>query len=196
MQTGFLLFSKAVTTLGSHPAAAHRAAVTVESLSYMPGYGFAVACSALVGQYLGARRPEQAAVAARESVFLAALLMSLIGVAFVLVPGTLLGLFIPNDPETIRLGVACLLIAAFEQPLMGAAMVYAGALRGAGDTRSPLAVGALSVWLVRVPLAWFLAFPAGLGLNGLWLTMVADWSVRAAAFAWIVRRGKWKSATL
>jgi putative MATE family efflux protein len=196
MQTGFLIFSKAVTTLGSHSAAAHRAAVTVESLSYMPGYGFAVACSALVGQYLGARRPDRAAIAARESVFLAALLMSLVGVLFVLVPGTLLGLFIPDDPETIRLGVACLLIAAFEQPLMGTAMVYAGALRGAGETRSPLAVGALSVWLVRVPLAWFLAFKAGLGLNGLWLTMIADWSVRAAAFAWIVRRGRWKEKTL
>jgi len=196
MQTGFLVFSKAVTTLGSHPAAAHRAAVTVESLSYMPGYGFAVACSALVGQYLGARRPEQAAVAARESVFLSALLMSLIGVAFVLVPGSLLGLFVKDDPETIRLGVACLLIAAFEQPLMGAAMVYAGALRGAGDTRSPLAIGALSVWLVRVPLAWFLAFVVGWGLNGLWITMIADWGVRSAAFAYIVRRGKWKTRML
>ena len=196
LQSGFLIFSKAVTMLGSAPAAAHRAAVTVESLSYMPGYGFSVACSALVGQYLGAKQPERAAIAARESVFLSALLMSLIGVAFVSMPGTLLGLFIPSDPETVRIGAVCLMIAAFEQPLMGAAMSYAGALRGAGDTRSPMIVGALSVWLVRVPLSWFLAFKAGLGLNGLWLTMIADWSVRAVAFGWIVKRGKWKAQTL
>jgi len=196
LQTGFLIFSKAVTTLGSAPAAAHRAAVTVESLSYMPGYGFSVACSALVGQYLGARQPDRAAVAARESVFLSAVLMSLIGLMFVAIPGTLLGLFIPSDPEAVRLGAMCLMIAAFEQPLMGAAMSYAGALRGAGDTRSPMAVGALSVWLVRVPLAWILAFPAGLGLNGLWITMIADWGVRSAAFAYIVRRGKWKTRML
>jgi len=196
LQSGFLVFSKAVTMLGSAPAAAHRAVLTVESLSYMPGYGFSVACSALVGQYLGARRPDRAAIAVRESVFLSALLMSLIGVIFVSMPGTLLGLFIPSDPETVRLGAMCLMIAAFEQPLMGAAMSYAGALRGAGDTRSPLVVGALSVWLVRVPLAWFLAFRVGLGLNGLWLTMIADWGVRATAFAWIVRRGKWKAQVL
>jgi putative MATE family efflux protein len=196
LQTGFLIFSKAVTLLGSAPAAAHRAAVTVESLSYMPGYGFAVACSALVGQYLGARRPDRAAVAARESVFLSAVLMSFIGLLFVLIPGTLLGLFIPYDPETVQLGVMCLLIAAFEQPLMGTAMVYAGALRGAGDTRSPLVIGALAIWLVRVPLGWFLAFRLKLGLNGLWLTMIADWGVRSVAFAYIFRRGRWKTQTL
>lgn len=196
LQTGFLIFSKAVTLLGSAPAAAHRAALTVESLSYMPGYGFAVACSALVGQYLGARRPDRAAVAARESVFLSVVLMSFIGLLFVLIPGTLLGLFIPDDPQTAQLGVMCLLIAAFEQPLMGTAMVYAGALRGAGDTRSPLIVGALAIWLVRVPLGWFLAFRLKLGLNGLWLTMIADWGVRSVAFAYIFRRGRWKTQTL
>lgn len=196
LQSGFLVFSKAVTMLGSAPAAAHRAAVTVESLSYMPGYGFAVACSALVGQYLGARQPDRAAGAARESVFLSAVLMSLIGLLFVLIPGTLLGLFIPSDPETVRLGALCLLIAAFEQPLMGAAMVYAGALRGAGDTRSPMVIGALSVWLVRVPLGWFLAYRMRLGLMGLWLTMIADWGARSVAFWWIVRRGKWKTRVL
>ncbi|HEU4335586.1 MAG TPA: MATE family efflux transporter [Candidatus Eisenbacteria bacterium] len=196
LQSGFLIFSKAVTSLGSAPAAAHRAAVTVESLSYMPGYGFSIACSALVGQYLGAGRPDRAAIAVRESVFLAAVLMSLIGVMFFTIPGTLLSLFIPSDPEAVRLGVACLVIAAFEQPLMGAAMSYAGALRGAGETRSPMIVGALSVWLVRVPLAWFLAYGLGLGLNGLWLTMIADWSVRAGAFAYIVRKGKWKTKAL
>ena len=196
LQTGFLVFSKAVTDLGPAAAAAHRAALTVEAISYMPGYGFSVACSALVGQQLGARRPDGAAVAARESVFLSAVLMSLIGVLFVSIPGTLLKLFIPGDPETVRLGALCLTIAAFEQPLMGAAMSYAGALRGAGDTRSPMAVGSICVWFVRVPLAWFLAFRAGLGLYGLWITMIVDWGARAVAFAWIFRRGKWKAMTL
>ncbi len=196
LYSGFLVFSKAVTMLGSVPAAAHRAAITVESLSYMPGYGFSVACSALVGQHLGARRPDRAGHAMRESVFMAALLMSLVGVAFVAMPTTLLSLFIPRDSEAMRMGAMCLLIGAIEQPLMGAAMSFAGGLRGAGETRSPLVVGALSVWLVRVPLGWFLAFKAGLGLNGLWLTMIADWGARTAAFAWIVRRGKWKEKTL
>ncbi|HTF57608.1 MAG TPA: MATE family efflux transporter [Planctomycetota bacterium] len=196
LQTGFLIFSRSVTLLGTIPAAAHRAAITVESLSFMPGYGFSVACSALVGQYLGARRPDRAGLVVRESVFLAACLMSLIGVLFVAIPGTLLKLFIPADPEAVRIGAVCLMIAAFEQPLMGAAMSLAGGLRGAGDTRSPMVVGALSVWLVRVPLAWFLAFPAGLGLSGLWITMIVDWGARTAAFAWIVRRGRWKTVSV
>ena len=94
------------------------------------------------------------------------------------------------------MAAVCLMIGAIEQPMMGAAMSFAGGLRGAGETRSPLAVGAISVWLVRVPLAWFLAFGLNLGLNGLWLTMIADWGFRTAAFAWIVRRGRWKDKVL
>ena len=196
LQTGFLIYSKSVTLLGTVPVAAHRAAITVESLSFMPGYGFSVACSALVGQYLGAGQPDRATQTIRESVFLAALFMGLLGILFVSIPGTLLTFFIPSDPEAVRMGAICLMIAAIEQPLMGAAMSFAGALRGAGDTRSPMLVGAVSVWLVRVPLAWILAFPAGLGLYGLWITMVADWGFRTAWFAWIVRRGRWKSVRL
>jgi Na+-driven multidrug efflux pump len=49
---------------------------------------------------------------------------------------------------------------------------------------------------VRVPLAWFLAFGLNLGLNGLWLTMIADWGFRTVAFAWIVKRGRWKTRKL
>jgi putative MATE family efflux protein len=196
LYSGFLVFAKAVTNLGSEPSAAHRAAVTVESLSYMPGYGFSVACSALVGQYLGARRPDRAEHAVKESVYLAALMMSLIGVLFVAMPETLLSLFVPRGSEAMQLAAVCLMIGAIEQPLMGAAMSFAGGLRGAGETRSPLAIGAISVWLVRVPLAWFLAFGLNLGLNGLWLTMIADWGFRTVAFAWIVKRGRWKTRKL
>ncbi len=79
---------------------------------------------------------------------------------------------------------------------MALGMALGGGLRGAGDTRSPVLVGIAGVWGVRIPLAWALAFPMGLGLNGIWITMIADWAVRTVAFAVLYRRGRWKSIKL
>ena len=79
---------------------------------------------------------------------------------------------------------------------MALAMALAGGLRGAGDTKSPVAVALLGVWLVRLPVAWALAFPAGLGLRGVWITMIVDWAVRTLVLAVAVRRGRWKSIRL
>ena len=198
LQSGFLVFNKAITLLGTLPVAAHRAALTVESLTFMPGYGFAVAGSALVGRFLGERRPDLAQAALRESARMGVLLMGAIGLLFLAIPEALVALFLrgPDVEEARRLAAGALRIAAFEQPFMGLSMALAGGLRGAGDTRSPVAVGFLGVWLVRVPVAWTLAFPVGWGLYGIWATMIVDWGVRAAAFGALWRRGSWKAIKL
>jgi putative MATE family efflux protein len=198
LQSGWLLYNKAITLLGVVPMAAHRAAIAVESLTFMPGYGFAVAGAALVGQRLGAGRPEAADAACRESARLAFYVMSGIGLVFLFAPAPLVGLFLPGPRagEAVALGALCLALAAPEQPFMALSLALGGALRGAGDTRSPILVAVAGVWLVRVPLAWALAFPAGLGLVGIWLTMIADWAVRAAAFGLLWRAGRWKAIKL
>ena len=164
----------------------------------MPGFGVAVAVSAVVGQFLGAGRPDRAERGLREGARMALLLMSTIGAVFLLFPRPMVGLFLPGPEGASAAQVAalCLMIAALEQPFMALAMTFAGGLRGAGDTRSPVLVAAIGVWGVRVPLAWALAFPAGLGLTGIWITMIADWAVRSALFAVILRRGRWKNLKL
>jgi len=198
LQSGFLLYNKAITLLGTEPMAAHRAAITVESMTFMPSYGFAVAGSAVVGQYLGAGRPDRADAGLRECARLSMWLMSGVGVAFFFLAAPLVRIFLrgPDADSTVHMAAQCLAISAFEQPFMALAMALGGGLRGAGDTRSPVLVGALGVWGVRIPLAWILAFPAGLGLAGIWITMIADWAVRTAVFSVLYRRGRWKTIKL
>jgi len=198
LQSGFLVYNKAITLLGTVPMAAHRAAITVESMTFMPSYGFAVAGSAVVGQYLGAGRPDRADAGLRECARLSMWLMSAVGVAFFFLAAPLVRLFLrgPEAEPTVAVAAMCLAISAFEQPFMALAMTLGGGLRGAGDTKSPVLVGLLGVWGVRIPLAWTLAFPAGLGLNGIWITMIADWAVRTAVFSVLYRRGTWKSIRL
>lgn len=196
LQSGWLVYTKAITVLGVGAMAAHRTAITIESLTFMPGYGFAVAGSALVGQCLGAGRPDRAAAALRETALLATFVMSAIGVGFLLAAAPLVRVFFPGPEDVVGPAAACLRISAAEQPFMALAMALGGALRGAGDTRTPVFVGFVGVWVVRIPLAWVLAFPAGLGLYGIWMTMIADWLVRTVIFAAIWRRGRWKAIRL
>jgi putative MATE family efflux protein len=198
LQTGFLVYNKAITLLGTVPMAAHRAAITVESLTFMPSYGFAVAGSAVVGQFLGAGRPDKADAGFRECARLSMWLMSAVGVVFFFLAAPLVRIFLrgPEAEVAVATAALCLAISAFEQPFMALAMALGGALRGAGDTRSPVIVGVVGVWGVRVPLAWALAFPMKLGLNGIWITMIADWAVRTAIFSVLYRRGRWKTIKL
>jgi putative MATE family efflux protein len=197
LQAGFLLYTRVITALGAPSMAAHRVALAVESLTFMGGYGFVMAGSALVGQSLGEGRPDKAEAALRACARLATYSMSAAGVAFLLFSPAMVALFVPGpEREVAALAAACMAIAGIEQPFMALAMSLAGGLRGAGDTRSPVAVGAIGVWLVRVPAAWALAFPMGLGLHGIWMTMILDWAVRAAVFSVIVRRAGWKTLRL
>jgi MATE family, multidrug efflux pump len=198
LQSGFLVYNKAITLLGTTAMAAHRAAITIESLTFMPGWGFAVAGSAIVGQFLGAGRPDKADAGLRECARMSTYLMSAIGVVFLFAATPLVRLFLngPGAETAVSLAALCLAISAFEQPFLALSMALGGALRGAGDTRSPVLVAVAGVWGVRVPLAWLLAFPMGLGITGIWMTMILDWAVRTAVFALLYRRGRWKSIKL
>jgi len=200
LQSGFLVFTRFVNILGAEAAAAHRVAIAVESMSFMPGTGFSIACSALVGQRLGAKDPEGAALRARESMRLSIYVMGALGILFAGAPGALVQLFMdpamPGAAAVAPLAALCLTLGAFEQPALGTAMTLQGALRGAGDTRSPVLVAALGVWGARVPLAYLLTRTFPLGLAGVWITTVVDWTVRAAVTAWIYRRGKWREVKL
>jgi Na+-driven multidrug efflux pump len=103
LQSGFLAYNKVITLLGTVPMAAHRAAITVESMTFMPSYGFAVAGSAVVGQYLGAGRPDRADAGLRECARLSTWMMSAVGVAFFFLAAPLVRIFLrsPDAESTV-----------------------------------------------------------------------------------------------
>jgi len=185
MRFGQTTFAVTVATLGTQAFAAHQLALQSESLAFMPGFGFAVAATTLTGQGLGARDPVRARSDAALSQRLAILVMSGMGVFFFVFAAQIIGIFI-NDPAVIALGIWPLRLVAFSQPALATAMVLSGALRGAGDTRSTLAITAGGLWLVRIPLAFLLTRP--FGLIGAWIAMGVDLNVRGLA-CWLRFRG-------
>ncbi|WP_376788944.1 MATE family efflux transporter [Thermoflexus sp.] len=191
LQLALLNLTGVITALGTAAYAAHQIGLRVMSLSFLPGWGFAVAASTLTGQALGARQPEAGRKATFIALLLALALMGTMGLALALGGPLLVNLF-TEDPEVIAQGAAALRITALIQPAMAVSFVFSGALRGAGDTRYTLLVTATSIWVVRLPIAILLAYGLGWGLPGAWLGMLADFAVRALLFAWRFIGGAWE----
>lgn len=188
---GQLFYTRVVASLGTVAFAAHSLALNVESLSYMPGIGFSVAATTLVGQNLGARRPAEAEGSGWECNRMGLWVMGLMGLVFFAFPGPLLRLY-TNDAAVIAMGVVALRIVAFTQIPEAIGFVLSGALRGAGDTRSVLWVTSLGVWVVRLGTSLVFVYALHLGLVGAWVAMLLDWVVRATYLVIRFRSGSWK----
>jgi putative MATE family efflux protein len=191
-RSGNMVFARILASLGTVAYAANQVAINGWSLAFMPGFGFAVAATTLVGQGLGAGDPDLAESRGYLSYRLGAAVMVAIGLTFLFFPAQIIGFF-TTDPEVVALGAGPLRLAGVVQPLSAASMVFSGALRGAGDTRGPMVVTGLGIWLVRLPLALLLALALHWGLLGAWLAMTVDISGRGV-FNWLrFRSGRWKT---
>ena len=188
---GMLAFTVIVFRLGTEVAAAQQIVQQAAFLSMMPGFGFAMAATALVGQSLGARDPARAEQASGFATRACLIWMSSMGVAF-FVGGPWIMRAFTDDPVIIEHGAAALRVVALAQPGQAIGMVLAGSLRGAGDTRYPMFTTGLAMWLVRLPVAWLLGITLGLGLAGVYLGWVLD-SLVLALLTWRrYRTGGWK----
>jgi putative MATE family efflux protein len=188
---GILALSGFAFRLGTESSAAHQIVNQVESFSFLPCIGFAGASSALVGQALGMGDPRRAVRSGWAAVRMAFFWATAAGVVFMVVPQFLLGIF-TNDLRVIDAGVGALAVIGIGQPAQAVIFTLGGALRGAGDTRFPLVATIVNWFLVRLPLAYVLAFPLGLGLTGVWAGIAADYFVRAGMLAWRFNSGAWQ----
>jgi Na+-driven multidrug efflux pump len=193
---GQMWFLSIVNALGNVAASAHGIAIRVEALGYLSGVAFATAAMSLVGQNLGARQPGHAARDAWTAFAAGCALMSVMGTVFFTFAPELVAAFAPetNRDEVIRSGVKALQLVAFAMPAVAAVIIVTAALRGAGDTRVPVAITWAGFLLVRIPLAYWLTSPAvGLGLLGAWWAMFADLYLRAGLLVARFASGKWKT---
>ncbi|MBS3938171.1 MAG: MATE family efflux transporter [Peptococcaceae bacterium] len=193
MRFGMMLFARIVAGLGTVPYAAHLLAINIEGISFTPGMGFAMASTTLVGQALGAGRPDLAKKFGLEARQLAMMFMGTVGIILFLFPAHLLRLY-TNDPEVVRLGVICLRIIALVQPMMASNFVMMGSLRGSGDTRFVMFITLIGIWGVRVTLANLLVNYLGWGLTGAWIAMSLDQVTRGLCAYWRFNHGGWQDA--
>ena len=189
-QLGVLTFNRVVIGLGPVTYAANVTINTVDSIGTLPGFGFSVAATALVGQALGARDTDLAERSVWASLRPAVLVMVVVGVFEAVIPRMLLGVFVA-DPPVLNAGDIAMRLSLLLMPASACSFVFNGALRGAGDTRFPVLVRAAGTWGLRLPVA-ALMIPIW-GLPGARLAMGLDFWTQAGLSYWRFRSGRWRS---
>jgi putative MATE family efflux protein len=192
MRGAMTIYQIVISSLGTTVYAAHALAMRVEEFAFLPSWGFAVAATTLVGQSLGAKRPDLAEKSAKLAQRYCLIAMVSIGLITFVFGKQLIGIFI-DDPEVIRLGTLGLQIWAFAMPGMAINQTLAGGLRGAGDTRWVLLLSTIGMWTMRVGGGALLVYVFHLGAAGAWGGAVLDHTVRAVIIWWRFRTGKWKN---
>ncbi len=155
-------------TLGAISLASHQVALHTASLTFMVPLGIASAAAVRVGQALGRNDPLAASRAGWTAIGMGAAFMALAGTVFLSVPGLIVRLY-TQDSQVVTLGSFLLRIAAFFQLFDGIQGVAIGALRGTGDTRTPMLVHLVCDWGIGLPVAWYFGFRRGWGATGLWV---------------------------
>lgn len=180
--------TKIVAPLGTVAIAANSFAVTAESICYMPGYGISSAATTMVGQAIGAKRKDLARSFAWLTTFTGMAIMTITGaLMFFLCPYVFA--FLTPVKEVQELGVSVLRIELLAEPLFAASIVANGALRGAGDTLVPGILNLVSIWCVRITIAYFLS--KTIGLSGVWIAMAIELSVRGILFLIRLKKERW-----
>ena len=189
VQLAFLVFFAIVGQYGTTAYAAYGIGISLVSFSIVVGFGFGIAAATLVGQQLGAGKPELAVAAGWRSLRMAVAAMTLFSVALAYF-ATDLARFMIDEPEVVELTVAFIYIIALVQPLMACEFTLSGALRGAGDTRYPLLATFCGIILGRLLPAWL---AASLGLSVYWIfaVMILDYGIKAAMLTSRYRSRKW-----
>ena len=166
ISTGFLTMTVFVARISTLTLAAHRIAFNALSVSFLPGIGFGVAATALVGQTIGAQALDEADTVASIATRWSVAWMSALGLIFFVFANQIMG-FYTDDPVVIALGAAGLRPLALTQPFWAVLFVQSGALRGTGDTRYPLRVNTIGIW-VAVLLGGITALSVGGALTTIW----------------------------
>ncbi len=187
----FIAYSRVISGLGTTALAAHTLALRGLELTIVPGFSLGTAATAMVGQCLGANRPDLAEKAALEARKWSIISMIVLGAIMAAFAPQILSIFV-DDPDVVRVGGRLLRIFTLALPMMGISASLSGALRGAGDVRYVLGVLTVTAWLVRIPTAWILAGVFSFGAPGAWVGAVVENNVRGALIWLRFRGGKWK----
>ncbi len=191
-----LLMLSFILHLGTTPFAANSIVTNIESLSFMPGFGFAVATTALVGMKIGEGNIKEAKAYVKSSIHLSMLFTALIAILFLTCPKFLIGLFMENgDTVLFNMASQCLFVAAFEQIFVSFADIFAGAIKATGDTRTPFLVTSFACWLIRFPLSLIFIFFLKWNVVYAWIFASMQWIVCAILYSIILKK-KFKHLSL
>lgn len=192
--SSWIILVSVITSLGEEVVAGYTIAIRLIIFILLPAWGLANAASTLVGQNLGAGKPEVAARAAMKIGVINMLLLGVISLVFIFFPDFFIGFFIDPlaEPGVTMNGIQCLKLVSIGFTMYALGMVMVQAINGAGDTRTPIWINVVAFWMMEIPLAFLFTRVAGMAIDGISYAIVISESMMALIALVIFRRGKWK----
>lgn len=190
IRIGFMMYAKAVAGLGTLQFATHYIVMQVMSITFSAGDGLSIATSSLVGQSLGAKRPDLAYIHGKVSQRIGMVISFTLAILIILNRSLIISLF-STDPKIIDLGAQILIILSFIIQFQIAQVITVGSLRGAGDVKFVAMLSLMSVTIIRPLLTYFLAYSMGFGLYGAWFSVVMDQMIRYFVGRYRFKKAEW-----
>ena len=185
----FLFFVSIITWYGTAELAGYQVGLRIEGIAFMPGFGFAVAAMALVGQSIGAKNKEKAFNMGIISGRIAYVFMGSVGVILIMFPEYLVSFF-TKDSATIIVASKYLILVGLAQIPLAIMFVYSSALRGAGATQTALKINVLSLWFLRV-LPSYIAYKLGYEIIAIFIIMNVETLIKGLIYWYIYQKRTW-----
>jgi len=180
-----------IATFGAAAVAGYTIAIRMLIFTILPAWGFSNAAATLVGQSLGASKPERAESAVYRTGFYNMIYLGLVSAVFLLFARQLVAPFAP-EPAAANVAVACLTIFSIGQTVWAWGLVLMQAFNGAGDTTTPTIINLFAFWIFQIPLAWYLGLHLRYGPPGAFSAVPIADLVLTLTSLWLFRVGKWK----
>lgn len=187
----YVALIRILASFGSDVLAGYVVSIRIVIFVILPSWGLSNAAATLVGQNLGAQKPERAERAVWLTGMWNTAFMAVVTVVFVWLAPEIIHIF-TTDPKVAPVGIESLRIISYGYVFYAWGMVMMQAFNGAGDTVTPTWINFFCFWLFQIPLAWLLAMPLGLGPAGVFIAIALSYSLSAVVGIVLFRRGAWK----
>ena len=178
-----------ILSLGTAAFAANQIGIAIEAISTMPGWGVAIACTALVGHSIGENKPDKSQEYTLYSTIIASIFMGILACFFFFIPKTLVSFFInKQEIDVIKIGAICLQVAAFEQIPIAIVTVLGSYFKGIGNPKIPFYVSFFTNWFLRLPIAFYLISILRFPVYIYWIITTLQWSLESIILYYLYRK--------
>jgi putative MATE family efflux protein len=189
--SSWIALVRIISIFGSEIVAGYTIAIRIITFILLPSWGISNAASTLVGQNLGAKKPDRAEHSVMITGWINMILLGIVGAVMVAFPAPFIKLFISNS-AVVKAGTDCLRIISIGFIGYGLGMVLTNSFNGAGDTTTPLLINIFAYWLIEIPLAYILSLRSGMNENGVFIAIVIAETIMTLTAFMVFRRGRWK----
>lgn len=195
MQGGFLVLQIVISRMGTNAAAVYQIVMSINSICFVPIFGFAISATTMIGQCLGAKRIDLAKKSGWNTVKISLLVTVVLSALLFIFADKLIGIY-TNDAAIISIGVGAIRFFSLSQPFVSIQTVISNALRGAGDIAYVMLTSFIGIWCFRIFITFTLDEYFKIGINAAWIALILDFIIRSIMYLVRFKKGKWASITI